>query len=1534
MKVGKKEISWLLILAMLLSLLPTVALAAEPIIREDRTPIETEKTDSIVETANQGVSENVPEPIKVKDIEELLQAIEEHKNQTDELYIKLLYSCYFKKRENKPVIIPADMKVTLDLNGNRINAYYFPKTDKDGVFGSIQNYYPSPVRVYGTLTLKDSKGYGGYEKSAAWKGAVHVYKGGVFNLEGGKITNNPEYTRFIHIRKGGGVYVEDGGTFNMNGGTISCSSKTYMNYGGGVYVEKGGTFNMNGGEIKDCILQRPASNIAQGGGVYNEGTFNMNGGKILNCTTGTGMAKSDGGGGVFNAAGGTFQMKGGIISGCLNDDYTRHGGHYPTEEEFLGGGGVFNLGTFIMDGGTITQNSSPRTRLNGVANNGCFIMNGGLISDNNNPSNLNVGYYGGKGVTNGAGSNLNLENAPETVEFTMNGGTISGNRDYGIYNTEAMKHFTMTGGTVTGSNIGVYSKGIPVTASNAVLTKNGSDALQCAQAKLENCTITSNGGSGVFCTSAELKGCTITSNKGGAVACKSGEMTDCTIEENGFGVSCGNEGPLTVTDCRINRNISGGVYKAGGTLTVTGGEICENYLGISASAGCKLSWEGGKLCNNGERQDVLLKKGCTLQKLGTIGTDWVLKQCGHPITGWFHDEDNARWAAAKDGKMCAGQTVHCVPFLGAEEEGIVDPETGALTRELDLKAAHEHEEFSDHTIQMKQRENTIYPGGETELLYTVENTGTQDETDCRVDIVFPAAAGDTIKGLDRTGTAVQEFESEFSLYPTKAELTGAEGKAYSILYYIGDREYDAMPAETEGHVTRISVLLPELKMGEKQEIVLQVRCGEDTPFAGENKTGYVEGSAVSKQVERKYASPAAYKTTDAVYHSVTYRILNDRISVGDKQPYYGVNQNIGDIVKHNESMAGVIRVDNARLQEDNYRSIVQSYVMGGKPVAADNLALGDSEYGTLYEKFGGFRILHVTDDVVITLDLPAYCVEHYKQQPDGTYELVQEDTQKIYGEVNKAITVEPRTYEDYQVNTEKSQLSGVLEMPTVDEDGQIHYMTLKVYYDIDPKCYLDVVYTDKTSFPEDPAFEDQTYKVLPGMPTPQFEGEPAREDYVFMGWSPAVEQTVSKSVVYSATWEKVVVTTSYTVTYYYDDVQKNAKTADGEVGGVVTEENLQLVQQEQYALDRVENVPLTLTPDAAQNQIRVYYAKDVIGPDGGSDGIPDKYQAMVTYKVVGGVFADQSAVKGAVFTLWEKVDGVWKKLDNVTLGSTIPTDMQPAAGYQSTGHWKEAIDENTEVTGNAVYTYAFRKAYIPRPDSKPDPKPESHVPGMLNGADHFAYVNGYEDGTVRPNANITRAEVASIFFRLLNEDVRDRNLTKENVFTDSNVGDWYNTAVSTMSSLGILKGRTEETFAPNAPITRAEFAAIAARFDRSGLSGTADFTDVSGHWAEQEIRRATALGWIKGYADGSFHPDAPITRAEAMTIINRVLERLPETEHDLLPGMRNWTDNPAGSWFYLAVQEATNSHTYTHKDRVPHETWNTLTPDLNWSRYE
>lgn len=225
------------------------------------------------------------------------------------------------------------------------------------------------------------------------------------------------------------------------------------------------------------------------------------------------------------------------------------------------------------------------------------------------------------------------------------------------------------------------------------------------------------------------------------------------------------------------------------------------------------------------------------------------------------------------------------------------------------------------------------------------------------------------------------------------------------------------------------------------------------------------------------------------------------------------------------------------------------------------------------------------------------------------------------------------------------------------------------------------------------------------------------------------------------------------------------------------------------------------------------------------------------------------------------------------------------------------------------------------------------VPDWLNGADHFAYVIGYTDGTVRPLNNISRAEVASIFFRLLNEDIREENLTADNTFADVHEGMWCNTAISTMAKLGIVKGRSTEYFDPDAPITRAEFAAICARFDTSKRNGNSGFSDIAGHWAEAEIERAATLGWIMGYTDGTFRPENNITRAEAMTMINRVLNRLPESEDDLLDGMNIWPDNQPGAWYYLAVQEATNSHDFNRKGDV-RERWVKLTADPDWTKYE
>lgn len=225
------------------------------------------------------------------------------------------------------------------------------------------------------------------------------------------------------------------------------------------------------------------------------------------------------------------------------------------------------------------------------------------------------------------------------------------------------------------------------------------------------------------------------------------------------------------------------------------------------------------------------------------------------------------------------------------------------------------------------------------------------------------------------------------------------------------------------------------------------------------------------------------------------------------------------------------------------------------------------------------------------------------------------------------------------------------------------------------------------------------------------------------------------------------------------------------------------------------------------------------------------------------------------------------------------------------------------------------------------------VPAMLNGSDHFAYVVGYEDGCVRPNGLISRAETSSIFFRLLKDSVRDSKLLTTNTYADVPSDHWANTAISTMTGLGIVQGYNSTTFDPSAPITRAQFAAICARFDTGKSSGTQTFTDIKGHWAEKYIERAAELGWIKGFEDGTFRPDTYITRAQAMTMINRVLNRIPEDASDLLPDMNVWPDCNPGDWFYLAVQEATNSHNYKHK-AGNYETWISMKQDPDWTRYE
>ena len=227
------------------------------------------------------------------------------------------------------------------------------------------------------------------------------------------------------------------------------------------------------------------------------------------------------------------------------------------------------------------------------------------------------------------------------------------------------------------------------------------------------------------------------------------------------------------------------------------------------------------------------------------------------------------------------------------------------------------------------------------------------------------------------------------------------------------------------------------------------------------------------------------------------------------------------------------------------------------------------------------------------------------------------------------------------------------------------------------------------------------------------------------------------------------------------------------------------------------------------------------------------------------------------------------------------------------------------------------------------------VPTGLNGKDHYAYVVGYPDGMVYPQKNITRAEVATIFFRLLTDETREANMTKSNGYNDMKDGAWYTCAVSTLSKMGIIKGYEDGSFKPDASISRAEFAAIAARFDPDGDKTPATFSDVSSHWAKDEISIAANHGWIKGYEDGSFKPDQKITRAETMTLVNRVLNRLPETKDDLHKDMKTWVDNmDETAWYYLAVQEATNSHYFKNKTGTKFEQWTDLRDTRDWSELE
>ena len=465
-----------------------------------------------------------------------------------------------------------------------------------------------------------------------------------------------------------------------------------------------------------------------------------------------------------------------------------------------------------------------------------------------------------------------------------------------------------------------------------------------------------------------------------------------------------------------------------------------------------------------------------------------------------------------------------------------------------------------------------------------------------------------------------------------------------------------------------------------------------------------------------------------------------------------------------------------------------------------------------------------------------------------------------------------------------------------------------------------------------------------------------KEGHTFSGWKigneAAKEFNIKSNVIIQGFFTQN--TQHYTINkHFYNekDVEvkvENGKTKTGNEYALVAELYKndavnQTVDGKTYVyvpgLTKVTDNLEKLTKDVT---IDLYYYLDVKGgekPDETGNGTPDAWEYRLAFKVVNGEWNNGGNADIVVYVPFKDYKtGKTLKYVVVPITSIPAVGDKPNSGYRA-GSWDTTPVGNAKVEKDTVFTYTYAKKSSSGGGGgggshKPTVTIPDNVPTGLNGDDHYAYIVGYPDSTVRPQNGITRAEVATIFFRLLTDETRNANSTKSNSYSDVAAGAWYNHAVSTLSAMGIVKGDSQGKFNPNAPITRAEFAAIAARFDDKANTTAVDFSDIASHWAKDEISAAANNGWINGYTDGTFRPNNKITRAEAMTLVNRVLKRLPETAEDLHNDMIKWSDNSdTSAWYYLAVQEATNSHYYKTKENK-HEKWSKLRETRDWTELE
>ena len=506
-----------------------------------------------------------------------------------------------------------------------------------------------------------------------------------------------------------------------------------------------------------------------------------------------------------------------------------------------------------------------------------------------------------------------------------------------------------------------------------------------------------------------------------------------------------------------------------------------------------------------------------------------------------------------------------------------------------------------------------------------------------------------------------------------------------------------------------------------------------------------------------------------------------------------------------------------------------------------------------------------------------YEVHHYLERLEGAYPYVPNEKDNLRGETGAWTAAAAKSYDGF------TPMEFAQEM--IKADGST---VVKIFYT--RNSYL-LTYKDSLSAG---VYASQTYKYRAAVTA---IADPTKTGYTFTGWSPAVPDTMpAGALTVYAQWRK---TTPDTVVFDPNNI--NGKTLAAKsltvYSGSAPWETFEVVVKEPAGTQR------------SSGTVRL---------SGGSQSAsftgfdPITFPAAGTYTFTVGEVDRNTRYMSYDRNLYTLTVKVEEKGGMLVISDVYYTN---AAG--------RSYRDFPIVFSN---TYGGYTPYVPVVPPK--------TPDKLNADDHFAYVIGYPDGGVHPHATITRAETATIFFRLLTEKTRKDNLTKYHSFRDVPQGAWYNAAVATMAKLKIITGYPDGTFQPDAPVTRAEFAAIAARFDEKSARTTASFRDIYGHWAERYISRSAELGWIRGYTDNTFRPDQSITRAEAMALINRVLNRNPESKDDLLRSMNIFNDNlDTAKWYYLDVQEAANSHDFIRKANG-YEMWKKLRADPDWKALE